>query len=98
MAMEDVSDSVARLVTLMHEQFRASEVDIAVAVAAADGPLSIDDLVEETGYTERTVKKRAGTLEEQLHGEPFLTRSDDGAISLHPEFAAAIRQYEESSE
>lgn len=98
MGQKDVPESVERLITLMHEDFRESEVEIAHALAEADEPLSMDELAERTGYTERTVKKRVGTLEERLHGEPFLTRDEDGNPSLHPQFAAALRQHEDDDE
>lgn len=97
MDQKDVPESVSRLITLMHEDFRESELNIATALAAADGSLTIEELAEETGYTERTVKKRVGTLEERLHGEPFLKRDEDGNPTLHPEFANAIRQFEADS-
>lgn len=89
------SDSVERLVELLHDRLRESELDILVALADADGPLTVDDLVEETGYTERTIKKRIDTLEEQVHGGTLLQRDDDGNPVLHPQFAAAVRAYDD---
>lgn len=94
METDDVDDVLVDLVTKMHEQFRDSELDIAHALAEADGPLSVEALVEETGYTERTVKKRVGTLEERLKGEPLLVRDDEDRPYLQAHLARALRRYE----
>lgn len=94
MSGEAVQETLSRLVEKMAAEYTQSEVDIARALAAADGPLSVADLVEETGYTERTIKKRVGTLEEQLRGEPLLVRDEDDRPHLHPELAAAVRATE----
>ena len=91
MSGEAVQETLSRLVEKMTTEYTQSEVDIARALAAADGPLSTEALAEETGYTERTIKKRVGTLEEQLHGEPLLVRDEEDNPQLHPEFAAAVR-------
>lgn len=85
--------SVSRLVELLDDRLKRSEWDILTALAAADGPLSTEELVEETGYTERTVRKRVETLEEQVHGGTLLRRDDDGNPVLHPQFARAVREY-----
>ena len=85
--------SVGRLVELLDDRLKQSEWEILTALAAADGSLSIDELVDETGYTERTVKKRVGTLEDQLHGGTLLSRDDDGNPVLHPQFASAVRSH-----
>lgn len=89
------ADSVDRLVELLHDRLRQSELDILLALAEADEPLTVDELVEETGYTERTVKKRIDTLEERVHGGTLLQRDPEGNPVLHPQFAAAVRSYEE---
>ena len=85
--------SVGRLVELLDDRLKQSEWEILTALAAADGPLTVDELAEETGYTERTVKKRVGTLEDQLHGGTLLQRDEDGNPLLHPQFARAVRSY-----
>ncbi|SFK74267.1 Winged helix-turn-helix DNA-binding [Halogranum rubrum] len=85
--------SVSRLVELLDGRLKQSEWEILTTLAAADGPLTIDELAEETGYTERTVKKRVGTLEDQLHGGTLLRRDDDDNPVLHPQFARAVRSY-----
>lgn len=94
MTTDDVDDALVDLVSKMHEQFRQSELDIAHALADADGPLSVEELVEATGYTERTVEKRVDTLEERLKGEPFLERDDEGRPRLLPHLARALRRHE----
>lgn len=85
--------SVSRLVELLDDRLIQSEWEILTALAAADGPLTTDELVEATGYTERTVTKRLGTLEDQVHGGTLLSRNDEGNPVLHPQFAAAVRNY-----
>lgn len=85
--------SVGRLVELLDDRLKQSEWEILTALAAADGPLSTEELVEETGYTERTVKKRVGTLEEQIHSGTLLYRDDDDNPVLHPQFAQVVREY-----
>lgn len=98
MATEEVPEELAALAEKMSTEYRDSEYDIARALAATeDGEgLSTEELAEETGYTERTVKKRVGTLEEALGGEPLLRRDEDDRPVLHPELAAAIRSHVES--
>ena len=90
---ETEESSVSRLVELLDARLKKSEWEILTALAAADGPLTTDELVEQTGYTERTVSKRVDTLEEQLHGGTLLSRDDDGNPMLHPQFAQAVRAY-----
>ena len=80
-----------RLVEKMRDEYLDSEVAIATALADADGPLDIDALVEVTGYTERTVKKRVESLEERLRGSPLIQRTDNETVRLHPRLAAAIQ-------
>lgn len=98
MDTDDVEDVLVDLVTKMHDQFRESELDIAHALAEADGPLSVDELVERTGYTERTVKKRVDTLEERLKGEPLVERTEAGQPRLEPHLARALRRFEGAGE
>jgi hypothetical protein len=88
---DDVPSEVEKLAVKMATEYVQSEYDIARALAEADGSLSLEELVEETGYTERTVEKRLGTLEERLGGEPLIRRTDEGEASLHPILAKAIR-------
>ena len=94
MAIEGVPQELERLVRKMHDEYTQSEVDIALALAEADGPLDVEELAEATGYTERTIRKRVGTLEEQLRGPPLLDRDEDGRPVLHPAFARALRTIE----
>jgi hypothetical protein len=86
--------SVERLAELLSDRLIKSEWEILVALAAADRPLGPDELVEETGYTERTVKKRVNSLTEAIVGERDITklfrRTGDGPV-LDPAFAAAVR-------
>lgn len=98
MATEEVPEELAALAEKMSTEYRDSEYDIARALATADDGegLSIEELAEQTGYTERTVKKRVGTLEDELGGEPLLRRDEDDQPVLHPELAAAIRSHVES--
>ena len=98
MATDEVPDQLAALAEKMASEYRDSEYDIARALAAAeDGQgLSVEELAEETGYTERTIKKRIGTLEEALRGEPLLRRDEEDRPVLHPSLAAAIRAHAES--
>ncbi|MFC5365670.1 HTH domain-containing protein [Salinirubrum litoreum] len=95
MAESSVGSNLPRLVELLHDRLKQSELDILHALAEADGDsLSVDELVEETGYTERTVKKRTETLEEQVHGGTLIRRTDEDEPALHPAFARAVREYE----
>jgi biotin operon repressor len=95
MAESSMESNLPRLVELLHERLKQSELDILVALAEADGgPLAVEELAEETGYTERTVKKRTETLEEQVHGGTLLSRNEEGRPVLHPKFAQAIRDHE----
>ncbi len=98
MATDEVPEQLAALAEKIATEYRDSEYDIARALAATeDGEgLSIEELAEETGYTERTIKKRVGTLEEELGGDPLLRRDEDDRPVLHPELAAAIRARDES--
>ncbi|WP_224333959.1 helix-turn-helix transcriptional regulator [Haloprofundus halobius] len=94
MAETEAQNNVDRLVELLDDRLKNSEWEILVALAEADGPLTKAELAESTGYTERTVSKRVDTLEEQVHGGTLVQRDDDGNPYLHPQFAAAVRQYE----
>ncbi|KTG09149.1 hypothetical protein AUR64_15245 [Haloprofundus marisrubri] len=94
MAETEAQNSVDRLVELLDDRLKKSEWEILVALAEADGPLTKEELAEATGYTDRTVSKRTDTLEEQVHGGTLVKRDDDGNAYLHPQFAAAVRQYE----
>lgn len=94
MATEGVPAELERLVQKIHDDYTQSEVEIARALADADGPLSIADLAEETGYTDRTIKKRVGTLEEHLQGPPLIDRDEDDRPYLHPSVAEALRAVE----
>lgn len=91
MSSEAVPEELEKLVQKMHDTYTQSEVEIALALAAEDGPLEISDLAEETGYTDRTIRKRVGTLEEQLRGPPLIQRDDADRPFLHPELASALR-------
>lgn len=94
---ESVTATLDRLARKLRTEYRQSELDIAIALAEADGPLTIEELAREAEYTERTIKKRVGTLEERLHGAPLLERTEDGKPYLHPELArAVIREIVES--
>jgi DNA-binding MarR family transcriptional regulator len=88
---EEIPDEVAALVDKMASEYVQSEYEIAEALAAAEGPLTLGELVEETGYTERTVEKRTDTLEDRLGGEPLFQRDEDDNPMLHPVLARAIR-------
>lgn len=92
MTAESVPGTLQQLVEKMQREYKQSEMDIAVALANEDGAVSTDELAAQTGYTERTVRKRVGTLEEQLRGPPLLQRTEDDAPFLHPELARAIRE------
>lgn len=96
MATDGVEETLAKLVHKMQDEYTASEYDIALALASADGPLTIEALADETGYTERTIKKRVGTLEDQLGGPPLLQRDEDDRPFLHPELAAVMRSEAEA--
>lgn len=89
MAEQEVPKELTRLVEKMHTEYLDSELAIASSVAEAEGPLTIDELVEATGYTKRTVKKRIDSLEERLQGAPLIQRTDD-SVKLHPMFAVAL--------
>jgi predicted transcriptional regulator len=91
--MTEEQTSVERLVELLDDRLRASEWDILTALAAADGPMSVDELADAAGYTERTITKRVDSLMEVVHGDRLLVRTDDGEPTLHPDFAAAVRAY-----
>lgn len=91
MAEQEVPEELARLVEKMRSEYLDSEVAIADALAEADGALSTDELVDVTGYTKRTVKKRVDSLEDRLQGEPLFRRSDDD-VSLHPRLAEALAE------
>lgn len=91
MGRDAVPEELVNLVRKMHDEYRESEIDIALALAEVDGPLTSAELAENTGYTERTVRKRVGTLEERLHGPPLLHRDEEERPQLHPELASALR-------
>ncbi|WP_101294345.1 MarR family transcriptional regulator [Halegenticoccus soli] len=93
MTQTEADNPVERLVELLDDRLKQSEWDILAALAEADGPLTVGELVDETGYTERTVKKRVETLEAQLHGGTLLRRDGDGNPVLHPQFARAVRAH-----
>lgn len=95
MATEEVPEKLAALAEKMATEYRDSEYEIALALANADEPLSTAELAEEADYTERTIKKRVGTLEERLGGDPLLRRDDEDRPVLHPELGAAIRDQAE---
>jgi hypothetical protein len=88
---EEIPDEVAALVDKMASEYVQSEYEIAEALAEAEGPLTLDELVDETGYTERTVEKRTDTLGERLGGEPLFRRDENDNPMLHPVLARAIR-------
>lgn len=91
MGTDAVPEELAELVQKMHDEYTQSEVEIAEALATAEGPMSIAELAEETGYTERTIKKRVGTLEDALRGPPLIERDEEDRPYLHESFAAALR-------
>ncbi|MDL5360974.1 HTH domain-containing protein [Halalkalicoccus sp. NIPERK01] len=93
MATEEVPDTLAALAEKMATEYRESEYEIALALANAQEPLSTEELAEETGYTERTIKKRVDTLEEELGGDPLLRRDDEDRPVLHPTLANAVREH-----
>lgn len=95
MAEAEVPEELVRLVEKIHDEYLDSEVAIATALASADEALDLDELVETTGYTERTVKKRVDSLEERLQGPPLFERVDEGKVRLHPRVAAAMRAHGE---
>lgn len=90
MTTDQIPDELLRLVEKMRDEYTASEYEIAMVLAEAGGPLSVAELAEETGYTDRTIRKRTGTLEEALHGEPLLRRDEDDRPVLHPALAEAL--------
>ncbi|ADJ14938.1 helix-turn-helix domain-containing protein [Halalkalicoccus jeotgali] len=92
MATEEIPAKLTALAEKMATEYRESEYDIAVALANAGEPLSTAELAEETGYTERTVKKRVGTLEEALDGEPLLRRDEEDRPVLAAPLATAVRE------
>ncbi len=91
MATEEVPAELAALAEKMSTEYRDSEYEIAIALANADGPLSTDELAEETGYTDRTIKKRVDTLEEALGGDPLFRRDDEDRPVLHPALASTLK-------
>lgn len=93
MATEEAPTELTVLAEKMATEYRDSEYEIALALANAEEPLSIEELAEETGYTERTIKKRVGTLEEELRGDPLLRRDAEDRPVLHPALATAVREY-----
>lgn len=97
MVDEEVPEELTRLAEKIHAEYLDSEVAIATALAEADGPLDIEALVDETGYTERTVKKRVDSLEERLGGAPLLTRPGAGSVRLHPRVATALQAHAEGA-
>ncbi|MFP4591322.1 MAG: hypothetical protein ACLFMX_05825 [Halobacteriales archaeon] len=90
MADVEVPAALERLVEKMRAEYLDSEMAIADALAEAEGPLDVDALVEATGYTERTVKKRVDSLEERLGGEPLIRRPEADTVELHPRVVEAI--------
>lgn len=90
---QSTESSVDRLVELLNDRLIQSEWEILTALADADGPLTIDELTEATGYTDRTVTKRLGTLEDKVHGGTLLSRNEEDNPVLHPQFAKAVRRY-----
>jgi biotin operon repressor len=92
MAQSETPPEIEALVEKMRESYVESEFEIAQALAGQDEAVSIDALVDETGYTERTVEKRVDSLIDRLGGEPLASRDGDGRPRLHPALAAAIRQ------
>ncbi|WP_435365995.1 hypothetical protein [Haloarchaeobius sp. DYHT-AS-18] len=88
---DDVPAEVQKLAAKMASEYVQSEYEIARALAQAGSPLTLEELVEETGYTDRTVEKRLGTLEDRLGGEPLITRDGEGNPKLHPILAQAIK-------
>jgi predicted transcriptional regulator len=95
MATEEVPAELAALSEKMATEYRDSEYEIAIALASSEEALSTEELAEETGYTDRTIKKRVGTLEEALGGDPLLRRDDEDRPVLHPALARAVREYTE---
>ncbi|MGM0590885.1 MAG: helix-turn-helix domain-containing protein [Halobacteriota archaeon] len=93
MSNSESKTSVDRLVELLDEQLRRSEFEILTALAEANEPLTETALAEATGYTERTIHKRVGTLEERIHSETLLSRDEEGNPVLHPQFARSVREY-----
>lgn len=93
MATEEVPAELAALAEKMATEYRDSEYEIAIALASSDEPLSTEELAEETGYTDRTIKKRVDTLEEALGGDPLFRRDDEDRPVLHPALASAVREY-----
>jgi DNA-binding IclR family transcriptional regulator len=91
MADSETPPEIEALVEKMRETYVDSEFEIAQALADRDGALSVEELAETTGYTERTVEKRVESLIDQLGGEPLAGRDEEGRPRLHPELAAAIR-------
>lgn len=94
MADVEVPAELERLVEKMRAEYLDSEVAIATALADADEALDIEALVDATGYTERTVKKRVDSLEDRLGGEPLLSRPEADHVRLHPRVAQALRAHE----
>jgi len=92
MSPESVAPELVDLVEKLRSEYRDSELDIAEALADAGESLSIEELAEVTGYTERTVEKRVGTLEERLGGAPLLQRDDEDRPFLHESVVEAFEQ------
>jgi DNA-binding IclR family transcriptional regulator len=92
MSPESVAPELVDLVEKLRTEYRDSELDIAEALADAGEALSIEELAEATGYTERTVEKRVGTLEERLGGDPLLQRDDEDRPFLHAAVVEAFDQ------
>lgn len=95
MATEEVPAELAALAEKMATEYRDSEYEIALALANSEVALSTSELAEETGYTDRTIKKRVDTLEEALGGDPLLRRDDEDRPMLHPALATAVREHAE---
>lgn len=91
--MGERDTDLLRIAAWMQTHLRTSEYEIAKALAESRDRLTVDELVEETDYTRRTVRKRVDTLAEALSDQPILHRSDAG-LKLHPKIAHAILQFE----
>jgi biotin operon repressor len=91
MAESDTPAEIEALVEKMRESYVDSEFEIAQALAEHDEAVSIEDLAEATGYTERTIEKRVDSLFDRLGGEPLASRDEAGHPRLHPALAAAVR-------
>jgi predicted transcriptional regulator len=89
----DQREKLEALVEKMHDEYVESELEIALALAEENGPLSVDELAEQTGYTERTIDKRVASLEDRLGGEPLLKRDEDGSPYLPEALAKVLREH-----